>query len=559
MVFRSGLSLRKLLWFTAFFYFFFKLPAQPIVKAHFTIRDGLPASSVAAIHWDQLGYLWVGTYYGLSRFDGYEFINFLNAPQARYRISAESVDALTPFQDSLMLVRFYQNYRYFDIINVQTLETQTVQLTELSTKTRGTIRLVELHPDHQWMKVFSTTLDSTFWYRYCFAGNDLEMVHQWRQPRLSQASSLELTFTEKGSLLLNDSDIGLQLLRRGTGVLKTFINEDFIQGAERSGPLPDAVEVIHTDAQGRTWLAFQDSPGVYEYLPASRQFQLNAHFPSGHPFKRVWEDNNGQLIWMCSDRIARFPKPYAFYRYTPEGRLELIPELAEQYPGFITLHSNDFQNNLLVGHQAGLNFLDANFKGVNQILSRELEGDEWGTLIRGFSSDGDSLIFFAREINNWFAYNRFNEKLDTITIRERDGSPVPFKCGFDLEYDPEGCLWGIACDGNDRGYLFQYDLDKDSSRYFISDAHFYAIYRRLDGTLLLGARNLFIEEGMLLTFDQRSGQFHPYLTRKGINPFLNTRPSFIMEDSKGCLWVGTDQGAFRIQPDIGEVLHFFYG
>ncbi len=48
---------------------------------HFTERDGLSDNKVQSILRDQAGYLWVGTTYGLNRFDGYTFRQYL--PDAR--------------------------------------------------------------------------------------------------------------------------------------------------------------------------------------------------------------------------------------------------------------------------------------------------------------------------------------------------------------------------------------------------------------------------------------------------------------------------------------------
>lgn len=42
----------------------------------FNSDNGLPQNSVAAILEDRSGYLWVGTFGGLSRFDGHRFRNF---------------------------------------------------------------------------------------------------------------------------------------------------------------------------------------------------------------------------------------------------------------------------------------------------------------------------------------------------------------------------------------------------------------------------------------------------------------------------------------------------
>ena len=50
--------------------------AQQLSVRHYDVSDGLANSHVSAIHQDAKGYLWFGTREGLSRFDGYRFINY---------------------------------------------------------------------------------------------------------------------------------------------------------------------------------------------------------------------------------------------------------------------------------------------------------------------------------------------------------------------------------------------------------------------------------------------------------------------------------------------------
>ncbi len=50
---------------------------QPLVRSrHYSVRDGLSSGVVNTIVQDKTGYLWLGTNLGLTRFDGYHFINF---------------------------------------------------------------------------------------------------------------------------------------------------------------------------------------------------------------------------------------------------------------------------------------------------------------------------------------------------------------------------------------------------------------------------------------------------------------------------------------------------
>ncbi|WP_260607279.1 two-component regulator propeller domain-containing protein [Chitinophaga polysaccharea] len=60
---------------------------QPI--SHLGIERGLSNNSVTCIHKDRYGFMWFGTYDGLSRFDGYSFKvsrQQLKAPNSRERI-----------------------------------------------------------------------------------------------------------------------------------------------------------------------------------------------------------------------------------------------------------------------------------------------------------------------------------------------------------------------------------------------------------------------------------------------------------------------------------------
>ncbi len=50
--------------------------SQQLSIRHYDVRDGLAHSRVMAIHQDRKGYLWFGTWEGLSRFDGYRFTNY---------------------------------------------------------------------------------------------------------------------------------------------------------------------------------------------------------------------------------------------------------------------------------------------------------------------------------------------------------------------------------------------------------------------------------------------------------------------------------------------------
>lgn len=70
------LKLRNLVCLLVVFFLTGQLGAQQYSFINYTNEDGLPQSQVRAITQDSLGFLWIATLGGVSRFDGYTFENF---------------------------------------------------------------------------------------------------------------------------------------------------------------------------------------------------------------------------------------------------------------------------------------------------------------------------------------------------------------------------------------------------------------------------------------------------------------------------------------------------
>ncbi|HEU5164516.1 MAG TPA: two-component regulator propeller domain-containing protein, partial [Chitinophagaceae bacterium] len=50
--------------------------SQAFYIKKYTVNDGLPASYIISLYQDSYGFLWIGTFNGLSRFDGKQFVNY---------------------------------------------------------------------------------------------------------------------------------------------------------------------------------------------------------------------------------------------------------------------------------------------------------------------------------------------------------------------------------------------------------------------------------------------------------------------------------------------------
>ena len=86
--------------------------------SHYTTDDGLPSNAIAALHNDDYGYVWIVTWNGVSRFDGYHFYNYQTGITSGIRGLHNRVDNLVIDLSQNVWLKMYDG-RIF-VINRQT-------------------------------------------------------------------------------------------------------------------------------------------------------------------------------------------------------------------------------------------------------------------------------------------------------------------------------------------------------------------------------------------------------------------------------------------------------
>lgn len=95
-----------------------RVKADPLefIFEHYSSDDGLPHNSICDIHQDSRGYLWLCTWYGLSRYDGRDFVNYTMLPGDYSNLSHNRI--LSVDEDALgyLWVTTYDMHLYrFDV------------------------------------------------------------------------------------------------------------------------------------------------------------------------------------------------------------------------------------------------------------------------------------------------------------------------------------------------------------------------------------------------------------------------------------------------------------
>ena len=86
--------------------------------SHYTTENGMPSNTVSSLASDDYGYIWMGTWNGVSRFDGYNFYNYKTGIASGIRGLHNRVDKVTIDQSQNVWLKMYDGKMY--VINRQT-------------------------------------------------------------------------------------------------------------------------------------------------------------------------------------------------------------------------------------------------------------------------------------------------------------------------------------------------------------------------------------------------------------------------------------------------------
>ncbi|MBQ8421774.1 MAG: response regulator [Bacteroidales bacterium] len=122
------------------------LKAEPLefIYEHYSSEDGLPHNSICDIHQDRRGYLWLCTWYGLSRFDGNGFVNYTMLPGDYSNLSHNRILSIDEDACGYLWLMTYDYHLYrFDVAK----EKFTAVPSELEDFSKNNVTVSGIHCD----------------------------------------------------------------------------------------------------------------------------------------------------------------------------------------------------------------------------------------------------------------------------------------------------------------------------------------------------------------------------------------------------------------------------
>ncbi len=540
---------RFLLVVSFLFFSLFALAQETDIKFEtISLEEGLSQSSVLCIVQDYKGFMWIGTFDGLNKYDGYTITKYHFSNKDEFSIADNTINAL--FEDSeknlwigtrLGLCKYDRTKDRFIRIDIDRKQITGSVITSIVEDKRGYLWVGTTSGLNRYDK--KTGKFKTF--KFNFLDPNAISNNQIHQIVYDKKNHLWLA-TNEG---LNRFDIETE-----KAITFKFPREqvDYNRINYVCVTKNDSV-YVGTDYCISKLVFDKGNPCIYyfdnSYLPLlennfSKKIK-NINFDLDFRAKCIVEDNNN-VLWIGSEKngLVMFnPKTRKFktYTYDPAKRKSLSVN------NILTLYQ-DRTNILWVGTYLG---------GVNKWNRAADDLD----IFRHNPYDHNSLsssqvrsIYQDREDNIWIGtvdggLNKWNKK-DAKFVHYKydrfDKNSLPHNHVRTMLQDSKGRFWvgtdggGLAIFYPDKNKFERYESNS-SDKYSLSSNKIWKIYEDSRGNIWVstmgGGLNLYIpEKNGFKKFKYRASK------PKSIS---NNDVISILEDSKGRLWVGTQGGGLN--------------
>jgi PAS domain S-box-containing protein len=479
---------------------------------HLSREEGLSQSFVLSVAQDQEGFMWFGTQSGLNRFDGHEVRVFTQAEGLPDNIVR-----------SLLMDSRGRLWVGTDNGGVALYEPKTERFTTLNTENSGlpTNRVRTLFEDASGNILVGT--DGAGVWRFDEELEDFRSYVSFVEP-LSQ-SIWAFAETASGDLLIGT---GHGVYRKTAGEAPGLAFSDINQGL-----LDEAhVRTLLSDANGNVWVGTEASGLVKISQDGSSRTYEFADELSGRQVFHLLEDNDGTIWVATSGGLNEIVGSEVFhYRNNPENTYSLSSDM-------VTRLYQDRGGVIWVASYAGINFWSPNLYVADTYFSKTSSDAQLSSsAITSFAESPDGSIWLGTIGGG---LNRVAPDGSVKNFNKTTRLSLPDKDVMSLYVDSKDQLWigtrtaGLVLFDPNRGVLKTFARDEPEP-YQLNANAITSISESQFGALLVGTYG-----GGFHQIDLQSFQVERFQAGSESNSLPSNRIMFVLEDSQGGLWLGTD-------------------
>jgi len=547
---------------------------------HYSTADGLSDNRVTDITKDSEGFMWFGSWAGLSRFDGYNFLTFKSYPGDRSSLKSNRIDEIVEdSQGRYLWIRAYDKQVYRFDKRTQDFTSLTDLLKDASLGKIAFLKILSIKNGRVWLKTEghgvlmianSAASKPTFFIfsngqqaPYKIASNAINFFHIDRLTNvwLGTAAGLSVLSTDAAGLY-KARTTGILSRKAFTAVAET---KKYLCLSTGKGEL---VFTNHTFKDVRTYtispvglnhtIASKKSENLYCTTPVG---ELIAVAPNGmaevlfktnnkSPLYYMYEDSSG-VLWIESENFGvirfdpRLKKPeYLFpqkeYAFNPKIRALTVFE--------------DKNATVWIRLRGQLSFYNSARKSIEPLsVERANYSPKLPKTIIRFFYDPAGVLWLGSGFDG----------INKLTFQEHDFRQHAIYPGSSSSADNE--VRGITAGRNNRlwlgtksGELLVYEngrrIPTPVQGKLINEAGIYSILEDSKGRLWMGTK----ANGLIKASprDSKGGAYSvtQYFANKGQPAALSNNSIYcILEDRKGRVWAGTfDEGLVLIEENGGK-------
>ncbi|QXP57567.1 response regulator [Cellulophaga sp. HaHa_2_95] len=544
--------------------------AQNIKFEHYNDDSGLSHNSVRHIVQDKYGFLWLGTFSGLNRFDGYEFKSYLSTSTGNNKIYNDDITALVLDEDAHNLWIGTRNGLTLFKTDTQTFTTYLPDKNDPNSLPDAEIRSVYVD---KFKRVWVGTKTKGL---YIFSVDN----GSFKKIEIANFNYIKEIFEDKnGYIWIGSYDTG--------GVAKITLDAqgEIYQTVAYTLSIPNSIEknpylnFIYEDAKSDIFIGTRE--GLYKLNSAANEFvnlkiddpeirdSLGPYFLSviQAPDGKYWLGTLGGVI-VCSQLEDISKGEFKWY-------YSILPDDNSLVDNLVSALYFDASGVLWIGTEDGLDKYDPyeNQFNINKDISLHINNQV--PRIRGFNKTYDAKVIVATRHNGLFISEEdsfiplYNNQKDIASIYSLDGEV--FYCG----------LW--------NGKLLVYDYKKNTSTVVnvgFEQSPIFAFENLGDDQLLVGSfgegavvfntktlekqagTNVLLKGYQINEIVKQADEYIWFATETGVVKYIRNSNSFtyyktsatdeeslphdnvsdIMFDKEGRLWAATRQGISWYQP-----------
>jgi diguanylate cyclase (GGDEF)-like protein len=505
-------------------------PGKQLNIAHYDTRDGIPQVQVLTVHQCDVGYIWLGTFSGLSRYDGRQFRHFVS----RDGLNSNHITDLVTDPEGILWIgtgngvcRLIGSSRFdcLDLPGVAETQVHSLHASDdrlwvasdagLFRIRNGEAERVEL-PTESERVVFSVASDPEGGIWIGGAGG----LFLKRSSRI-QSVTLEGAESPVSVTALTLSDDGVWV---GTTEGLFLAARDGVRRIAEPDWLAD-LDFSHLlwDRAGRLWGS--TATGLVRYEQGNFELLSDRNRLASDILHQAFMDREG-IVWLAHDSGLSKVLPSVFVGYTQESGL---------LAAFVRTIAEDPQGRLWLGTRQGVQVIESR-NGEWQIDPSFTIALDDGLIDEriysiAFPDSETALLATSHGVARWTADAGIVE-----VIRENDG--LPSNRTRSLLVDSQGKTWISTIQGT---VVYQADRIEPPGATELASAYAIRIREDIDGRIWFAT----LHHGLLML--DTDGRFRQWRGEHGLSDEMlwDVEPA-----SDGTVWVGSNgDGLFQLHVD----------